>query len=425
MKEQVKITMPKLHSGQLEIVKSIKSSDKFYYVMNCSRQSGKTFMLEWLMLYHALSDKSDSYFISPYYSQAKKSFNSLLTALSKTDLIKEQSLTELTLTINNINQSESRLFFKGADNADALRGISPNYMYIDEFAFLKQDAWRQVLKPSLSVAGKRCYIASTPRTKLSDFYTMFQLGMKEDSRYLSYHMTYKDNPLANLEEVEDAKRNLPELIFKAEFEAEFIASGGEVFNNLDEASTLQYPITPLPSEILYAGLDLGRQVDYTVLTIMDKDKNVRFLYRENKKDWQIIIDNIVTYLRQYKVKKCLVESNSVGDVVFDMLKKQLPGIVEPFWTGTNKTDVIEKLSVEFQNKKIKLPKKDIIQYLYNELTTYTYNWNMKSRTLTYGAPQGLHDDAVMSLAFANECVDKWCKYSPPVFYAIKNKQEEY
>ena len=417
MSEQINIEMPILHSGQIKIIKDIMKQDKFYYVMNCSRQSGKTFMLEWLMLFNSLNNKSNSYFISPYYSQAKKSFSTILVALTKLPIIKSQSLTELTIELDN----GSMMYFRGADNADALRGISPNYLYVDEFAFLKQDAWRQVLRPSLTVAGKKCFIASTPRTKLSDFYTMFQQGQQIDTRYLSFHMTYKDNPLANLEEIEDARTNLPEIIFRAEFEAEFIESAGEVFSNLDEASILTYPIKPIANEVLFAACDLGRVNDYTVLTIMDREKNVRFTYRERHSEWQTIVDNIIKYLIEYKVKKCLVESNSIGDVVIEMLKKKLPGVIEGNWTGNNKTDLIENLAVQFQNKTIKIPKQSLLPFLYNELTQFTYIWNIKSRTVNYGAPQGLFDDGVMSLAIANECVNRYANFSVPKIYAIKNR----
>lgn len=419
MKNQpITVKFPELHTGQLKIVKEIFNTDFFYYVLNCSRQSGKTFCLEWLMLYYTLKyPKNKNYFISPYYAQTKKSFNSILSALGNSNLIKRQSLTELEIELTN----GSVMKFAGADNADALRGISPNFLFLDEFAFIKEDAWRMVIKPSLSVAGKKCFIASTPRIKGSDFHTMFTDGLISNKRYKSFHMTYKDNPLANLEEVNDAKQNLPEIIFKAEYLAEFIDSGGEVFQGLDEAAILPYPQYGL-GETHYAAIDLGRVNDYTVLIIMDRNKNVKFMYRENQKDWQIIIDKLIKYLIEWKVKKCIVESNSVGDVVYDMLKKKLPGVIESEFTGSDKTNLIESLAIEFENKTIKLPKKELVPELYNELQLFSYVWNPKSRTLKYEAPQGKHDDTVMSLAYAIECVNKFSFHKPPMMYHIKNKK---
>lgn len=378
-----------------------------------------TFMLEWLMLYHALKNNNNKlYFVSPFYSQAKKSFNSLLLALSNTGLIKKQSLTELEFQLQN----DTTLYFKSADNFDGLRGISPQFLFIDEFAFMKQDAWRQVLKPALSVSGKRCYIASTPRTKQSDFYQMFIQGQDEKStRYKSFHMTYKDNPLANIEEVNDAMSNLPEVIFNAEFLAEFIDSGGEVFRNIDECAILNLTQTP---DTYYAGIDLGRQNDYTVLTIMNQNKEVVFMYRENHKDWNIIITNLALYLKKFNVKKAFVELNNIGDVVFDMLKKEVGSVIDGSWTGKNKSDLIEALIIEFENQTLHIPKKTIYSELYNELSIYTYEYNIKSRTIKYGAPQGMHDDCVMSLAICLDCFNKYKLYNnKPTFYSLKQNNE--
>jgi PBSX family phage terminase large subunit len=296
----------------------------------------------------------------------------------------------------------SILYFKGADNFDSLRGISPNYLFIDEFAFMKQDAWRQVLKPALSVSGKRCYIASTPRTKQSDFYSMFVQGQENNSRYKSFHMTYKENPLANLEEVEDARKNLPEVIFKAEFLAEFINQGGEVFRNVDNVCILDKQEIDL-KEKYFAGIDLGRQNDFTVLIIMNSKKEVVFLYRDNQKDWNDIISDLVSILKGWNVRKVYVESNNVGDVVIDMLRKECGSMIDSYWTGKDKPDLIESLIVEFENMNIKLPKKEIYPELYNELISYTYEYNVKTRTIKYGAPQGIHDDCVMSLAICLDC----------------------
>lgn len=407
--------MPTLHSGQVKIIKKVFDTDKFYYIMNCSRQSGKTFMLEWLMLFNALNSKNDSYFVSPYYSQAKKSFNTLLIALSKTNIIKQQSLTELSLQFNN----DSMLYFKGADNFDSLRGISPNYLYIDEFAFLKEDAWRQVLRPSLNVAGKKCYVASTPRTKDSDFYTLYMKGQETDSRNLSFHMTYRDNPLANLEEIEDAKRNLPTKIFDCEYEANFLDSGGEVFENVNFCCVLNKWQEPKVGEVYVAGIDLGRVNDYTVLTIMNTKRDVVFIYRDNQKEWKNIIKDLVFHLKRYKVRKCFVELNNVGDIVYELLKKECGSMIEGEWTGNNKVDMIETLVVEMQQKNIMLPTKELFEYAYNELISYSYEYNPKTRNLKYGARQGFHDDVVMSLAIALQCSKRQTSSGVKI-YSIKN-----
>jgi hypothetical protein len=167
----------------------------------------------------------------------------------------------------------------------------------------------------------------------------------------------------------------------------------------------------------YAGLDLGRQNDYTVLTIMDQNKNVIFVYRENQKEWNHIIENIVKYIRQFNVRRCFVETNNVGDVIEELLRKELSGIISGQWTGTNKISLIESLIVEFENKTIKIPKKEQSE-LYNELVIFSYEYNPKTRGLKYSAPSGFHDDCVMSLAICLECY-KQSRFAAPKVSTIK------
>jgi len=400
--EVYKVQLPKLHKGQLKIFKEIKSGEAFFYVLCNSRQFGKTFLLEWIMLFYALKNSNKKlYFISHYYAQAKKSYKSIQKAIAQSGLVKTNSHTELIINLTN----GSELYFKGADNYESLRGISPNFLFIDEFQFLKKAAWTEVLRPSLNVAGINCFLASTPRSKLSEFYKLFLLGLnKENKLYKSFHATYKDNPLANLSEVEDARKNVPTQIFNSEYLALFLEGEGEVFQNIDVASCLEFSNI---KDVYYAGLDTAKQVDFTVLTIMNQKHEVVFIYRTNRQDWQDIIFEIAKYLKQYNVKKCLIETNAGGDVVFDMLKKQVGNILEPFTTTSqSKNKIIEQLSVAFQNFEIKIPKQEVFPFLYQELNLFAYTYNAKTRSVKYGAPQGHHDDCVMSLALAEECTRK-------------------
>jgi hypothetical protein len=48
--------------------------------------------------------------------------------------------------------------------------------------------------------------------------------------------------------------------------------------------------------------------------------------------------------------------------------------------------------------------------LYNELSVFTYEYSPKTRNVKYSAPNGHHDDCVMSLAIAYEAKRKHSKY---------------
>ena len=102
-----------------------------------------------------------------------------------------------------------------------------------------------VLLDLLSTAhksGKKVLFISTPKGK-NWFYELFQLGESPDFEdYQSYKGSSYDTPYIQLVDIEDARRVLPENVFRQEYEAKFIDSGGEVFQNLTKNVTNKHCI---------------------------------------------------------------------------------------------------------------------------------------------------------------------------------------
>lgn len=412
----------KLTDAQFDIVQKINEHNAFFNIICCSRQFGKSTLLGQLMLNDGINNPhSKLLYTTPIHAQSRKMWGELNELLATTNIVKENNKSELTFKL--INGSEFRL--TGTENFDNLRGLAVNYMYCDEFQFYKNGAWENALRPMLTVKGKKVYIASTPRQKGSLFHSMFTKGILGEDRYYSIQKNYLDNPLANLQEVEDARKSLPDLIFRCEYMAEFIESGGEVFKFIDNAAVINNFRYPTRNERVFAGLDLARQHDFTVLTIMNDKGEVLDIYRDNKKYWDSIIYNIINRLKSYKVSKCFVESNSIGDVVIDMLNKSGGrGIIVPFTTTNNsKQDIIEKLIVAFERGLIKIPTKELCPILYSELTNFSYDYNPRSRIIKYGAPVGYHDDCVMSLSFAYKAKGEIGERTIPTFVGLTFGQD--
>ena len=59
--------------------------------------------------------------------------------------------------------------------------------------------------------------------------------------------------------------------------------------------------------------------------------------------------------------------------------------------------MVEDLAVLFEQKEISILD---IDWLIDELEAFTYVYNQTTRNVQYGAPQGVHDDSVISLALA-------------------------
>ena len=95
---------------------------------------------------------------------------------------------------------------------------------------MKEDAWKEAIKPVFLVKGKKVLFISTPKGK-NWFHELFQLAKSTDyTNYKAYTGSSYDTPYIAIEEIEDAKRTLPPNVFQQEYLAKFIDSGGEVFS---------------------------------------------------------------------------------------------------------------------------------------------------------------------------------------------------
>jgi phage terminase large subunit-like protein len=384
------------HKKQLEIHEAIDKDGKYYFV-TIGRQFGKTILAENQVIKWALENAGWRIaWVSPTYKQCKKVFKDIRRALDESNIYAKKP-NESDLVIYLINGSE--ILFYSAEAYDSIRGETFDAGVGDEMAFWKREAWTEVLKATLLVKGKKFLGLSTPKGK-NLFYELCLQSQVDDS-YKTFKGTSYDNPFIDIKEIEDAKRTLPEHIFKQEYLAEFIDDGGSVFVNIKNCIK-----KGIENNNYYFGLDLGKTNDYTVLTIVNSNNEEVFCERWRQMEWSMIINNVVSKLNQYKPKG-YVECNGAQDSIYEQIKSKVKynkNSIQPF-TTTSKTKpiIIENLIMSFQDESI-----GIIghEFQIDELEQFTYEYNHRTRTIKYEAPAGLHDDYVMSRAISN--------------YAIKN-----
>jgi len=288
----------------------------------------------------------------------------------------------------------SVIMFYSAESYDTIRGETFDALVCDEFAFFKPEAWNEVLKATVLVKGKKVLILSTPKGK-NQFYNLFKLA-QDNPQYKSFKGTSYDNPFIDPEEINDARRSLPDHIFRQEYLAEFLDNSSSVFKNITESIAMGSQTANL-----FAGIDLGRADDYTVLTIVNDKNEEVYCERWRHMEWSKIIDNIVKALNNYK-PHTLVETNGAQDAIFEQIRDKVTfskSKVKPFvTTSKSKQVIIEDLIVAFEEFDIKILGLD---FQIHELEIFTYEYNLKTRAIKYTAPSGLHDDYVMSRAISN------------------------
>jgi len=382
----------KPHLKQKEIHNSIINESYKYYILNIGRQFGKTMLGINQMLYWSINHKGCNIaWVTPIYKQSKKVFDEM-EKVTKSSGLFEYNRSDLTISGFN-----SQIQFFSGERPDNIRGNTFDYLIVDEMAFTRPELWSEVLSATVLVKGKKVIFISTPKGK-NHFYQL-SLQPNYDNRYKYFHYSSYDNPMIDAEDLEERKRSLPKHIFEQEYLAKFIDNASGLFKNVDSCV-----IKPAErTQKLFGGLDIGRADDYTVLTILNKNYQMVYVQRWRQQEWSKIIDEVATKIREYNAE-IFVEVNNQGDVFYEMLQNKVYNNVQPYVTSTaTKPIMIEDLAVHFENKDIGILNES---WLVDELNAFTYIYNEKTRRVQYGAPQGVHDDGVMSLALAVQSIKK-------------------
>ena len=380
--------------GQQGFIDLVLNSEAKYYTLVSSRQAGKTTLMMNFLLYFSINNKGTKVaFISPTYNQVRKVMEDLHNVIAKSKITKKVNYSTYEMHLYN----DSIIYFRSAENFDALRGYTFDYLIIDEAAYIKEQAWRSAIQPTVLIRGKKVILCSTPRG-MDFFYELYQLGQSADHpNYNSYRMTYKGNPFVDMSEIEAAKKTLPSAIYKAEYEGEFVQGESMVFENY---TNCMFDRWPQPNGQVFAGIDLGRESDYTVATFIDQTGQVVEIYRDNQKDWSTMINQIIQRAKKYNAR-LMVETNSMGTVVMEQLKKQWQNTEGFTTTNKSKQEIIEGLILDFHETNIGIPSSELFGELQNELDVFEMKYSPKSRSVIYAAREPFHDDLVMSLAIAN------------------------
>ena len=384
------------HADQREKINLIEQDEVKYIVLTTGRQWGKTLLGMNLLLKWALENpKSTLMWVSPIYKQSKNVLGMLSNAILGTPIVESINRSDMEVYLIN----GSKILFRSAERADNLRGATLDYLVVDEAAFIADEVWDLVLKQTTMVKGKKVLFISTPRGK-NFLFNLYLKGLDESQPlYLSLKGTSYDTPYISKEELDEAKTALPTDVFAQEILAEFIDTGGEVFKDIDTFCTLPTFQAPISSKKYYAGLDLGRTNDWSVLTILDEDGNVVDIYRERQKSWDYIVERVVERVKRYNAT-LLVEVNNIGDVIYEQIKKRYTN-ADPFvTTNSSKQNIIEDIIYATNEGNLRLPTGDTFPPLYSELKAFSFEYSPRTRQVRYEAQGGHHDDCVMSLAIA-------------------------
>lgn len=200
-------------------------------------------------------------YVAPYRSQAKSIAWEYLKHYAR-PVTRKVNESELILT--TVTNAEVRLF--GADNADAMRGLGFDGVFMDEYGDFKPSVWGNVIRPALSDKQGWAVFAGTPKGK-NQFWEVWDAAAG-DPTWFRFMLKASESKILPPSELADARRTLTEDQYLQEYECSFEAAilgayYGTEMRELDEAGRIT-EVEYDPSLVTYTAWDLGYRDDTAI-----------------------------------------------------------------------------------------------------------------------------------------------------------------
>jgi hypothetical protein len=371
-----------------------------YSVISASTKSGKTFgCLAWLLELTVQAPAGRNFWwVAPIYPQAKIAYRRIARQLAQKLPRDAYTCNESELTI--AFSGHGMMWFKGADNPDSLYGEDVYAAVIDEATRVKEDAWHAV-RSTLTATRGPIRIIGNVKGRKNWAYKLARRAEAGEPNMKYSRITALDAVEAGVldeDEIEDARRALPEQVFRELYMAEPSDDGGNPFGIVAIGDCIA-PLSTQPAKVW--AWDLAKSVDWVVGIALDAQHHVCGFERWQG-PWEPTIDRIIAVTGTCPA---IVDSTGVGDPVLEALQKRAPVRPGPHapkpryegfkFTAASKQQIMEGLAVAIQQGEITYPDGPIVA----ELEAFEFEFN-RTGGVRYSAPSGMHDDCVSALALA-------------------------
>lgn len=281
------------------------------------------------------------------------------------------------------------LRFKSGENANSLYGEDVWAAVIDEASRMKEDVFHAI-RSTLTATRGQVRIIGNVKGRKNWFFIGCRKAEAGEPGHIYRKITALDAVAAGvfpMEELDDARRALPDAVYRELYLCEPSDDGGNPFG----LNFIRQNIAPLSNKapVVYGG-DLAKSVDWTVIHGLDEDgrtcSHTRFQlpWKETLGRIRMICGRIFS----------VIDSTGVGDPIVEGLQDGYDNFEGFKFTSQSKQMLMEGLAVAIQQGEVQYPDGVIV----SELESFEYEYTRTG--VRYSAPEGSHDDCVMALALA-------------------------
>ena len=413
--------------------------DNRFNICKMPRQTGKsTTVISYLLHYVVFNDSVNVGILANKAATARELLGRLQTAYENLPKWMQQGI--LSWNRGSLELENGSKILAASTSASAVRGMSFNILFLDEFAFVPNhiaDSFFASVYPTIT-SGKstKVIMVSTPHG-MNHFYRMWHDAERKQNEYVPTSVHWSEVPGRDEKWREQTIKNTSEQQFKVEFECEFLGSVDTLINPaklralvyenpLQTSNGLDVYEQPQKDHEYMCTVDVARGMDndysaFVIVDITSYPHRVVAKYRNNSIKPMLFPSIIHDTIRGYNNAWVLCEVNDIGDQVASILNYDLeyPNLLQCSMRGRagqivgqgfsgKKTQLGVKMSkavkalgcsnlkTMIESDKVLFKDYDII----SELTTF-----IQKRT-SFEAEEGCNDDLAMCLVIYAWMVDQ-------------------
>jgi len=418
----------KMYDFQKDILRDFHENR--FNIAKLPRQTGKsTTVVAYLLYYAIFYDSVNIGILANKASTARELLGRLQLAYENLPKWMQHGI--LVWNKGNVELENGSKILAASTSASAVRGMSFNILFLDEFAFVPNHVAEQFFAsvyPTIT-SGKstKVIIISTPNG-MNHFYKMWEDARRGKNDYVTNEVHWSQVPGRDAKWKEETIKNTSPRQFSQEFECDFLGSADTL---ISPAKLQNIPFAdPIASN---AGLDVYERVqkdheyiitvdvargiggDYSAFIVFDittMPYKIVAKYRNNEIKPVLFPSVIFQVCKEYNNPYVLVEVNDIGDSIAATLNYDLeyPNVLMCAMRGRagqivgqgfsgNKTQLGVKMSVTV--KKIGCANlKAIIEedkLLFNDFQIFQELTTFVQKKQAWEADEGYHDDLVMCM----------------------------
>ena len=417
-----------MYDFQKEIMKDFHENR--FNIAKLPRQTGKsTTVVAYLLHYALFNDSVNIGILANKASTARELLGRLQLAYENLPKWMQHGI--LVWNKGNVELENGSKILAASTSASAVRGMSFNILFLDEFAFVPNHVAEQFFAsvyPTIT-SGKstKVIIISTPNG-MNHFYKMWEDARNGKNGYVTNEVHWSQVPGRDAKWKEETLKNTSKRQFAQEFECDFLGSADTLISPAKlQAIPFEDPIQSNAGLDVYERakegheyiitVDVARGIggDYSAFIVFDITTlpyKIVAKYRDNEIKPVLFPSVIIQVAKEYRFPYILVEVNDIGDSIAATLNYDLEypnvlmcamrgragQVVGQGFSGT-KTQLGVKMSITvkkigcsnlkalLEDDKLTFKDFDILR----ELTTFI------QRKQSWEADDGYHDDLVMCM----------------------------